>query len=44
MAIQAWKLLGNTLDWAGLPTVAALLGVDDEETLIYDLTTIRDRL
>jgi hypothetical protein len=44
VAIRAWKMLGNTLDWAGLDTVAALLGVDDQETLIHDLTTIRDNL
>ena len=37
-------MLGNTLDWVGLPTVAAMLGVTDEETLINDLMVIRDNL
>jgi hypothetical protein len=37
-------MLGKTLDWQGLDTVAALLGVADMETLIHDLMTIRDNL
>ena len=37
-------MLGNALDWDGLDTVAALLGVKDVEMLINDLMTIRDNL
>lgn len=44
IAIRAWKMLGNALDWHGLDTVAALLGVKDVEMLINDLMTIRDNL
>lgn len=32
------------LDWAALPVVAGMLGVDDVEGLIADLVTIRDSL
>lgn len=34
--------MGGTLDWAGLPLVAELLGIDDLETLIVQLAAIRD--
>lgn len=37
-------MLGNTIDWSGLETVATMLGVTDVEMLIYDLMTIRDNL
>lgn len=37
-------MLGSTLDWNGLDTVAAMLGVTDVETLITDLMVIRDNL
>lgn len=30
------------LDWAALPIVVDLLGVEDVETLIAQLTTLRD--
>lgn len=30
------------LDWAALPVVAEMLGVNDIEALITDLTVIRD--
>jgi hypothetical protein len=30
------------LDWTALPTVAEMLGVEDVELLIVQLTTIRD--
>ena len=30
------------LDWAALPTVAAMLGIEDIEPLVVRLTTIRD--
>ena len=37
-------MLGNALDWNGLDTVAAMLGVTDVEMLITDLMVIRDNL
>lgn len=30
------------IDWAGLPVVAELLGVEDVELLVEQLTAIRD--
>lgn len=36
--------MGGTIDWAGLPLVAELLGLDDLETLIVQLAAIRDFL
>jgi len=30
------------LDWAALPTVAEMLGIDDIESLVYQLIIIRD--
>jgi len=40
VAVRAWNLLGG-LDWAGLPVVAEVLGVDDIEWLVDQLTIIR---
>lgn len=34
--------MGGTIDWAGLPLVADLLGFDDLELLIVQLAAIRD--
>ncbi len=42
LAVDAWNILGG-LDWAGLPVVAELLGVQDIESLIYHLKLIRDQ-
>jgi hypothetical protein len=42
LAIKAWNWLGGQIDWAGLPMVAELLGIDDLEVLIVQLTIIRD--
>ena len=41
LAIQAWNLLGG-MDWAGLPLVADMLGIEDIEMLAAQLATIRD--
>ena len=30
------------IEWEALPTVAEILGIDDTEMLIYQLTVIRD--
>lgn len=43
IAIKAWNLLGG-LEWHGLPIVAEMLGVEDVETLIHQLTAIRDKV
>lgn len=44
LALQVWNMLSNgtgSIDWAGLPMVAAVLGIDDLETLIRRLMTIK---
>lgn len=41
LAIRAWNLMGG-LDWAGLETIADMLGIDDVEGLIVRLAAIRD--
>jgi len=40
--VQAWNWMGGQIDWAGLETIAELIGVDDVEQLMADLVTIRD--
>lgn len=40
-AVQAWNIMGGTIDWAGLPIVCELLGVADPARLIHQLTVIR---
>ena len=42
LAIQAWNMLGARIDWQGLPIVCELLGIDDIENLLSQLTVIRD--
>lgn len=42
--MKAYSLLANGMgafDWAGLPHVCALLGVDDPEALVWRLQTIK---
>jgi hypothetical protein len=39
--IAAWNLAGG-LDWNALPTVAAMLDVDDIDLLVRGLVQIRD--
>ncbi len=34
-------MLGG-LDWAGLPVVAEMLGIEDVESLVRSLITVRD--
>jgi len=41
MVLRAWNLLGG-LNWSGLETVAELLGIQDIEWLVDQLTIIRD--
>lgn len=40
-AIAAWNLMGSTLDWAALPIVMAILGIEDVETLVRQLNAMR---
>jgi len=41
LAIKAWNTMGG-LDWAALPLVAELHGVQDLDTLVTLLVAIRD--
>lgn len=44
LAIRAWRMLANGmggLDWAGLPFVVELLGIDDVEAFVHQLMTIK---
>jgi hypothetical protein len=46
LVLRAWNLLGG-LEWAGVPIVARLLGIEDEEAiedLVRGLVTTRDWL
>ena len=40
--MEAWNLMGGSLDWQALPVVAELLSVDDAEMLVRGLAQIRD--
>ena len=35
--------MGGQIDWAGLPVVAELLGIQDVELLVAQLVLIRDQ-
>ena len=41
MAHRAWNMMGG-LDWAALPVVAEVLGVQDIELLLIELIAIRE--
>jgi hypothetical protein len=44
LAIEAWNLLSNGqggIDWSGMPTVVAYLGIHDVEDLIHRLRVIK---
>jgi hypothetical protein len=41
LAVKAWNLMGG-LDWAALPLVVEMLGVEDVEQLINHLVGIRN--
>lgn len=34
--------MGGALDWAGLPLVAEMLGIEDLEILVAQLAALRD--
>jgi hypothetical protein len=40
--VRAWNLMGGQVDWTALPILVEMLGVEDPETLIHELTTLRD--
>ncbi|HET8870271.1 MAG TPA: hypothetical protein VFM48_07485 [Aquabacterium sp.] len=42
LSITAWNLMGGCIDWAALPLIAEMLGINDPEALVLDLVTIRD--
>ena len=41
LSISAWNIMGG-IDWAALPVIAEMLGIDDIETLVLQLVAIRD--
>lgn len=41
LAIRAWNLMGG-IDYAGLPVVAEMLGIDDIGLLVEQLVLIRE--
>ena len=43
-AIEAWNMLGGTIDWQGLPVICELLGITDVEMLLYELMVIRNHV
>lgn len=40
--MEAWNLMGGSLDWQALPIVCELLAVDDPDLLVRGLVQIRD--
>lgn len=43
VAIMAWNLAGG-MEWAGIPIVADILGVEDIEDLVRRMVVIRNEL
>jgi hypothetical protein len=43
-ALRAWRLMGNQIDWHGLPFVLAMLEVSDPEAVVNALCDLRDHL
>ena len=41
LSIRAWNIMGG-IDWAALPVIAEMLGIDDIEALVLQLVAIRD--
>jgi hypothetical protein len=41
-ALKGWQLMGG-LDWAALPIVAEIIGVNDIESFVELLVLIRDK-
>lgn len=42
LAIKAWNWMDGKIDWDGLELVADLLGIEDLEILVEQLTALRD--
>lgn len=42
--LQAWGLMGRSLDYAALPVVVEMLDVDDPARLVDSLALLRDGL
>lgn len=43
LVVRAWNMMGGSLDWVALPTVAGLLGIEDIDLLVHELIHLRDR-
>lgn len=41
-ALAIWNLMGGEIDWAALPLLAEMKGVQDIDLVIIGLTAIRD--
>ncbi len=41
--IRAWNYMGGQIDWSALPRLADMLGFEDIEVLLEQLTALRDR-
>ena len=44
LAMRAWNMMGQQLDWSALPVIAELFGIDDVEEFSDDILCIRDHL
>lgn len=42
LAVAAWNMMGAQIDWAGLPVVCELLGIEDVPRLVTEMLAIRD--
>ncbi len=42
LAIEAWNMMGGTIDWTGLPVIAEIFGIADIELFIRQIILIRD--
>lgn len=42
IARRAWNLMGGEINWAALPVVAELFGIEDIEPFLMQLVAIRD--
>ena len=40
--LDAWRLMGNTMDWAALPIVCEMYGIDDPAVFIAELAAVRE--
>lgn len=40
--VEAWNLMGGSLDWQALPIVCEMLSVEDPDLLVRGLAQIRE--